>query len=192
MREVASLTRPLATFPTRVMSMLPSSRDAVWLGAGIAIGAAAAKALSSAKTTTCTLQPPKRVFKLCVKSELDAFQKLGKVESSLDRTDGFIHLSDRTSPPKVADLFFNGAKDLYILELDATRLEGLTQWVVGVMGEGAPSKEKLETADTTVHYLIADGCVHVYGAPGVGMHLVTQMEHVPLGSDGKHVFPVWL
>ena len=158
---------------------------------GFAFGAAAVKLLTSPAEPGCTVQPPKRVFKLAVASEVEAFEKSGKICSSLDRTDGFVHLSDRTSPPKVADLFFNGAKDLYLLEIDAEKLEGPVQWVVGVMGEGAPSKAVLGSATTTVHYLIADGCVHVYGA-GVSMSAVSQKEHIPLDGHGKHVFPMWL
>lgn len=173
------------------MSLAPSGRDAAWLGVGIACGAAAVRYFSQ-PVTTIKLQPPGRVFKLAVAAEVEAFEKSGKICSSLDRTDGFIHLSDRTSPPKVADLFFNGAKDLYLLEIDSTKLEGPVQWVAGVMGEGSPSASTLASAQTTVHYLIADGCVHVYGAAGVSMSAVMQKEHVPLDGHGNHVFPVWL
>merc|ERR1711871_1419955 len=118
-------------------SLLPSGREAAWLGVGVACGAAAIKLLSS-DPARCALQPPSRIFKLATASEVKSFEMSGNICSSLDKADGFIHLSDRTSPPKVADLFFNGAKDLHLLEIDASKLEGPVSWVAGVMGDGAP------------------------------------------------------
>ena len=58
---------------------------------------------------------------------------------------------------QVAALFFKGAKDLQLIELDATRLPDAVQWVVGVMGDKPPSSTTIASAATTVHYLIADG-----------------------------------
>ena len=172
--------------------MVMTSDTLLSFGVGLAIGLTVRELFSRKKTAKVKLQPPARVFKLCVESELKAFQASGKVESSLDRADGFIHLSDRTSPKTVASLFFAGAQDLFILEIDATRLNSDIQWLVGVMGEDPPSAKDLSEASTPVHYLIANGCVHVYGSSGVSMSIVTQVSKVPLGSDGKHVFPVWL
>merc|ERR1719253_1985256 len=65
---------------------------------------------------------PTRVFKLCVAEESAAFQSSKQICSSLDKADGFIHLSDRTSAPVVAKLFFTEATDLRLIELDATKL----------------------------------------------------------------------
>ena len=87
------------------------------------------------------------------------------IESSLDHADGFIHLSDRTSPPKVASLFFKDAKDLQLLEIDASCLAGPVQWVVGVMGDAPPNKATLAAASTTVHYLVADGAAILPNKP---------------------------
>lgn len=114
---------------------------------------------------------------------------MGKIDSSLDKADGFVHLSDRTSPPKVASLFFKGAKDLHLLELDATKLAGPISWVCGAMGDSPPAD--VGASGTTVHYLVADGCVHVYGAP-VATSCIVRRAKVPLGKDGVHVFPEWL
>lgn len=167
-----------------------SARELTYLGVGLAAGALLARVLS--KKITLTVQPPKRVFKLCVAEELTSFEAAGTICSSLDKTDGFVHLSDRTSPKKVAALFFKGAPDLFLLELDATLFAGPIHWVAGVMGDAPPSASVLAAAATTVHYLIADGCVHVFGAAGVSMSAVVRKAKVPLGADGVHVFPDWL
>ena len=45
---------------------------------------------------------------------------------------------------------------------------------------------------STVHYLMADGCVHVFGASGVSMAAVVRKAAVPLGKDNVHVFPEWM
>ena len=59
---------------------------------------------------------PKRIFKLAVESESKAFVAAGKIASELDKADGFVHLSDRTSVPVVAKLFFTTAADLKLLK----------------------------------------------------------------------------
>jgi uncharacterized protein (DUF952 family)/glutathione S-transferase len=141
------------------------------------------------------VQVPKRVFKLCVTAESEAFQKSGKICSSLDTTDGFIHLSDRNSVPVVAKLFFTEAKDLRLIELDASGLDQTeVNWIVGKMGDAEPDAEAQSGHDTTVHYLVPDGCVHVYGKAGTGVTTgaIVREEHIPLGADGVHIFPEWL
>ena len=68
------------------------------------------------------------------------------------------------------------------------RNAGPVDWVVGVMGDAAPPASE---AGSTVHYLIADGCVHVHGA-SVNTNAIVRKEAVPLGPDGVHCFPQWL
>merc|ERR1712194_704871 len=131
---------------------------------------------------------PRRIFKIATAEELKAFKEGGKVDSSLDKADGFVHLSDRSAPPVVAGLFFKGCKDLHLLELDADKLAGPVRWIVGSMGDAAPSEAAREGAATTVHYLRSDGCVHVYGGAGVSMDAIVREEAVPLGANGEHVF----
>ena len=135
---------------------------------------------------------PKRLFKLAVKSEIDAFMADGQIESTLDKKDGFIHLSDRTSPPKVAELFFKGVTDLHLIEIDGTKLAGPSQWIIGKMGDKQPSPMIVAAAPTTVHYLIADGCVHVYGGSVEWSAVARPPQHIPLGPDGVHQMPPWL
>uniref|UniRef100_A0A7S2DNH2 Uncharacterized protein n=1 Tax=Haptolina brevifila TaxID=156173 RepID=A0A7S2DNH2_9EUKA len=168
-----------------------TTRENVWLGIGVAAGVAISRLLVS-RPESVTIATPKRIFKLCVSSELEGFDSSGQICSTLDATDGFIHLSDRTSPPKVASLFFSGAADLWLLEIDASLLAAPVKWIVGVMGDAPPSASVLASSFTTVHYLMADGCVHVYGPAGVSMSAVVRRAKVPLGKDGVHIFPDWL
>jgi uncharacterized protein (DUF952 family) len=170
-----------------------SPRDRAWLLIGFAAGtfiSAIRRYLSSARVNI-SVTVPKRVFKLATSSEADAFLNCGIIESTLDKQDGFVHLSDRSSPRKVAQLFFSNCKDLQLIELDAAKLTGKTQWIVGLMGDAPPSAATMATAATTVHYLIADGCVHVYGE-SVRTSAIVRQVVVPLGADGVHVFPSWL
>ena len=169
---------------------MSSARELTCLGIGLAAGALLVRALS--KRTTLTLQPPTRLFKLATAAEVAKFEASGKISSQLDTADGFVHLSDRTSPRKVAALFFAGAQDLFLLELDARSLAGPIHWIAGVMGDTPPSAPVLAAAKTTVHYLVSDGCVHVYGSAGVSMGAVVRRAPIPLGADGVHVFPEWL
>jgi uncharacterized protein (DUF952 family) len=196
-----------------------STRDQVWLGVGILAGAGLMRVLLrrladsrdepspeplpepplvqlsptiSGRPQAMTPAVPTRVFKLAVKSEVDAFIAAGKIESTLDKQDGFIHLSDKTSPVKVAALFFKEATDLHLIEIDATKLSGPVQWVLGKMGEDPPPTSARLRCSTTVHYLVADGCVHVYGGAVEWSAVTRPPEHLPLGADGKHVMPAWL
>lgn len=134
---------------------------------------------------------PRRVFKIATEEEVTKFVENGQVESQLDETDGYVHLSDNTAPPKVAKLFFTDCKDLHILEFDAEMFPGPRHWVVGKMGDAEPDVATKALATTVVHYLRADGCVHVYG-PKVPMSALVRKAAVPLGEDGVHVFPDWL
>ena len=130
---------------------------------------------------------PERLFKVATAAELAEFEKTGRIESELDRTDGFVHLSDRTSPPKVAELFFSDCKDLHLIELKASSLAGPVEWQVAPVN----STPTVGRRPTTVHYDFSCGCVHVYGAP-VSMAANVRISKCPLGADGKHRMPTWL
>mmetsp|Transcript_30657 Transcript_30657/g.79630 ORF Transcript_30657/g.79630 Transcript_30657/m.79630 type:complete len:199 (+) Transcript_30657:175-771(+) len=190
-----------------------TTRDQVWLGVGLVAGAAIARTLITKRAVSesedaaplvklsSTLSGrkqlisdavPKRLFKLAVKSEVDQFEAAGSIESTLDKADGFVHLSDRTSPPKVAGLFFKGATDLFLIELDSTKLSMPSQWILGQMGDTPPSSIIVGAAPTTVHYLVADGCVHVYGSSVSWSAVSRPPQHLPLDENGTHVMPAWL
>jgi len=133
------------------------------------------------------------MFKLAVPSEVASFEKLGRVQSGLDTADGYIHLSDPSSPPTVAKLFFTTAADLQILEIDESKLSGPVTWVKGKMGDAPPDEATIKAnGGVTIHYLLPEGCVHVYGEQGVPMEAVLRQAACPLGEDGVHKFPEWL
>jgi len=133
---------------------------------------------------------PERIFKLAVAAELEAFKVAGTICSSLDAADGFVHLSNSESARVVAKNFFAEADDLHLLEVDVAKLAGEVTWVVGAMGDPAPPLP--ESGNTTVHYLLPDGCVHIYCDAGLGMAAVTREAAVPLGEGRAHEFPSWL
>jgi uncharacterized protein (DUF952 family)/mannose-6-phosphate isomerase-like protein (cupin superfamily) len=132
---------------------------------------------------------PRRIFKLATAAEAARFHASGKVWSDLDEKDGFVHLSDRTAGPIVAKNFFARCTDLRLFEIDAERLSGTVDWVLGKMGDSAPDASAKSETTTVVHYLKPDGCVHVFGKAGITMDMVVREEAVPLGQDGVHRFP---
>eukprot|EP00443_Scrippsiella_acuminata_P022995 CAMPEP_0115226746 /NCGR_PEP_ID=MMETSP0270-20121206/30789_1 /TAXON_ID=71861 /ORGANISM="Scrippsiella trochoidea, Strain CCMP3099" /LENGTH=415 /DNA_ID=CAMNT_0002641177 /DNA_START=52 /DNA_END=1298 /DNA_ORIENTATION=+ len=135
---------------------------------------------------------PQRVFKLATAQEVASFREKGRVCSALDLKDGFVHLSDCSSAPVVAKLFFKDCADLRLLEMNSTKFPGSTNWIVGAMDDAEPDAAARAKSATTVHYLLPNGCVHVYGDAGVPLDCIVRDEHVPLGKDGVHVFPAWL
>lgn len=140
---------------------------------------------------TDKVEVPRRVFKLATSSERESFLRKGRISSGLDERDGFVHLSDRSSAPVVASLFFKETTDLYLIEIDAERFPGNICWVVGKMGDEKPRLDD-ETDTSLVHYLVPDGCVHVYGSNGVPITTIVRDALVPIAESGQHVFPDWL
>ena len=55
------------------------------------------------------------------------------------------------------------------------------------MGDPAPASAP--EGGTTVHYLVPDGCVHVFGEVSLERSLVREAQ-LPL-ENGTHTFPVW-
>jgi len=146
----------------------------------------------SGRTQILTNPTPKRLFKLARKSEVDTFMTEGIIESSLDKADGFCHLSDRTSPKTVAALFFKGVEDLHILEIDSTMLDGPVQWILSTADDPPLTPNVIGSASTTVHYIIAKGCVHVYESKVNWSAVTRPPQHCPLDENGEHVLPNWL
>ena len=168
-----------------------SPAPATWLAAGIAAGAVFILYRRAQNAATIVAELPDRLFKLATSDELAAFEAAGKIESALDMKDGFVHLSDRTSPPNVARLFFAGAKDLHLIELKASALVGRVQWFLGPVRVAPKASTLSSGAATTVHYDHSCGCVHVYGAP-VGVAGVVRSELLQLDAEGMHRMPAWL
>jgi len=134
---------------------------------------------------------PRRIFKLASASDVGAFKECGRIQSGLDRQDGFVHLSDRNAAPVVAAKFFADCQDLQLIEVDAERLPGPVRWVVGNMGDPDPASDLLAASATTVHYLRPDGCVHVFGKSGVPTSAIVREVAVPFEAGGARAFPDW-
>jgi uncharacterized protein (DUF952 family) len=84
----------------------------------------------------------------------------------VDRRDGFIHFSTATQVVETASKHFVGQSDLLLLSIDATRLGDQLKWEPSRGGALFP---------------------HLYGDLDVAA--VTRVEPLPLGPDGRHVFP---
>ena len=153
---------------------------------------------------------PDRVYKIATASQFQQFKETGCMSSELDKNDGFVHLSDHTMAPKVISMFFKESTDVVLIELDASKLvpygyshgeQHKTEWIIGTMKDKGPSKDTIEESDVTMHYLLPDGCIHVYtnrkvedGAIDIGLdfvHALIQAAPCPL-VDGSHQFPEWL
>ena len=81
---------------------------------------------------------PTLLYKVATKEDALLFTNNQYIESALDKTDGFIHLSDKNMPRTVASLFFKGINDLVLIEIDADKLVGNVQWIQGQMNDPSP------------------------------------------------------
>ena len=159
---------------------------------------------------------PDLVYKVCTVEEFEKFKESGVIASALDRQDGFVHLSDSTMSSKVAGLFFKQCQNVVVLELNATKLgppkKGTSvvrssvgsgdaiEWIIGTTQDDHPSQETLTENETIVHYLLPEGCIHVYSLSFVTSGVVgldlsqafIRSSLCPLGADGFHEMPAWL
>jgi len=86
--------------------------------------------------------------------------------SEHDRRDGFIHFSTAAQTRETAAKHFAGQNDLLLLRVDAEKLGDRLKWEPSRGGALFP---------------------HLYG--DLALTAVTQIEPLPLGADGTHVFP---
>ena len=163
-------------------------------GVGLAVGLFAGYHLTGGRGRE-NVREPRRVFKLATRAEAEVFEETGRVESSLDRDDGFVHLSGACSVRTVAALFFKDERDLVLLEIDSWKFGVDCAWENDPRApDSAPALDSVTVGakkSTTVHHLYNHGCVHVYGARGVLRGDIVRSVALPLGPDG-HAFPEWL
>jgi hypothetical protein len=57
------------------------------------------------------------------------------------------------------------------------------------MGDTKPDEA---IAETIFHYLLPEGCLHIYGKGGCTADAIVQEATCPLGENGVHQFPEWL
>ena len=84
----------------------------------------------------------------------------------VDTADGFIHFSTSAQVAETAAKHFAGARDLLLVRVDAEKLGDRLKWEVSRGGDLFP---------------------HLYGP--LRLTDVHQVERLPLGDDGRHVFP---
>ena len=107
------------------------------------------------------------IFHMCTRAEWQAAEAEGVYAgSSQDTADGFIHFSTRDQIAASAAKHRAGQPGLVLLTVDANALGEALKW--------EPSRAGLLFP-------------HLYGALPVGA--VLRVDDLPLGEDGRHVFP---
>jgi uncharacterized protein (DUF952 family) len=86
--------------------------------------------------------------------------------SEVDLRDGFIHFSTAEQAVETAAKHFAGQRDLVLLRVDAGKLDARLKWEPSHGGALFP---------------------HLYGE--LDVTAVRQIDPLPLGPDGRHVFP---
>ncbi|MGF7210717.1 uncharacterized protein (DUF952 family) [Skermanella aerolata] len=107
------------------------------------------------------------IHHMCREEEWAAARLSGSYPgSSQDAADGFIHFSTASQIVESAAKHRAGQAGLVLLSVDAARLGAALKWEPSRGGELFP---------------------HLYGPLAVGA--VTAVDPLPLGPDGRHVFP---
>jgi len=107
------------------------------------------------------------IYHICRRAEWAAAQAAGVyVGSSQDRADGFIHFSAAAQVIASAAKHRAGQADLLLLAVDGTALGPALRWEASRGGALFP---------------------HLYGS--LPMTAVIWAMPLPLGADGRHVFP---
>jgi uncharacterized protein (DUF952 family) len=109
----------------------------------------------------------KVIYKICTETEWHAAEHAGAYSgSAVDRTDAFIQFSTAEQMAETAAKHFAGQRDLVLVSVDADKLGAGLKWEPSRGGALFP---------------------HLYGP--LGLYAVLQVDPLPLGEDGRHVFP---
>jgi uncharacterized protein (DUF952 family) len=107
------------------------------------------------------------IYHICRRDEWDAAVARGRYDgSSQDAADGFIHFSTAAQVTESAAKHRAGQDGLVLLAVDAARLGPALRWEKSRGGALFP---------------------HLYGPLPVAA--VVRADDLPLGPDGRHVFP---
>jgi len=107
------------------------------------------------------------IYHMCRREEWAAAERAGLYRgSSQDAADGFIHFSTAKQIVASAAKHRAGQAGLVLLAVDAAKLGDALKWEASRGGELFP---------------------HLYGPLPRGA--VVSVDDLPLGSDGRHVFP---
>jgi uncharacterized protein (DUF952 family) len=107
------------------------------------------------------------IYKICPAALWRDAERAGVFAGApVDHQDGFIHFSTAEQVAETAALYFAGQDDLVLVAVDAEALGAALKWEPSRGGALFP---------------------HLYGA--LPLAAVTRVAPLPLGPDGRHVFP---
>jgi uncharacterized protein (DUF952 family) len=107
------------------------------------------------------------VYKICPEDSWRAAERAGVFAGApIDLRDGFIHLSDAAQVRETAAKHFAGQRDLLLIAVDTDALGPALRYERSRGGDLFP---------------------HLYGP--LPASAVRWVEPLPLGADGRHVFP---
>ncbi len=107
------------------------------------------------------------VYKICPVTLWRQAEQSGVFRGSdIDRRDGFIHFSTAAQVIETAAKHFSGQADLLLVRINTANLGNHLQWEPSRGGALFP---------------------HLYGE--LDLSAVAQVDALPLGPDGRHIFP---
>ena len=110
------------------------------------------------------------ILKIFRRPEWDAFRAAGETAGApVDLTDGFIHFSTPAQVAETAARHFAQESDLVLVAVDPDRLGAALKWEPAA-GSSRPGLFP-----------------HLYGQ--LPLAAVTRVVALPIGADGRHVFP---
>jgi uncharacterized protein (DUF952 family) len=110
---------------------------------------------------------PTTIYKICEGALWREAERAGTFQGApVDARDGFIHFSGAGQVRETAARHFAGVPDLLLIAVDADALGDALKWEVSRGGDLFP---------------------HLYGA--LPLAAVRWAKSLPLGSEGRHVFP---
>jgi|ERR1051326_521341 uncharacterized protein (DUF952 family) len=111
--------------------------------------------------------PAKTIYKICDAAAWQAAERAGEFAGApVDLADGYIHFSAADQVAETAARHFAGQRDLVLVAIDAATLGPALKWEPSRGGALFP---------------------HLYGT--LPLRAVRWVKPLPLGSDGRHVFP---
>jgi uncharacterized protein (DUF952 family) len=107
------------------------------------------------------------IYKICPAELWREAEREGAFRGApVDAADGYIHFSTAAQAPETAAKHFAGERDLVLVAVDAPRLGAALKWEPSRGGALFP---------------------HLYGP--LPLDAVRWVKPLPLGDDGRHVFP---
>jgi uncharacterized protein (DUF952 family) len=107
------------------------------------------------------------IYKICEAAAWRQAEAAGRFEGApVDHADGFIHFSDARTVAETAAKHFAGQADLVLVAVEAERLGPALKWEISRGRQLFP---------------------HLYA--NLPLAAVLWVKELPLGEDGRHVFP---